>query len=218
MSAGWEQVQEMAFTSWVNGVLENGGRGENERVKDICKDFDTGVQLIHFLEDLSGKVLKQRYDDPPKNRIQQISNVAIALNFLETLGFARNQLSVGAEDFVDHQKKLILGFLGTLYLKYRIAVISEGDKSSEEGLLLWCKRTTEGYDGVNITHFRSSFKDGAGFLAIVNAYNREAFDYNERYASLDAKGRLAYAFDIATNEMKVMSCLSSLFMTLPHTG
>eukprot|EP01113_Clastostelium_recurvatum_P047169 TRINITY_DN8362_c0_g1_i1.p1 TRINITY_DN8362_c0_g1~~TRINITY_DN8362_c0_g1_i1.p1 ORF type:complete len:148 (-),score=11.00 TRINITY_DN8362_c0_g1_i1:118-525(-) len=86
MSAGWEQVQEMAFTSWVNGVLENGGRGENERVKDICKDFDTGVQLIHFLEDLSGKVLKQRYDDPPKNRIQQISNVAIALNFLETLG------------------------------------------------------------------------------------------------------------------------------------
>eukprot|EP01112_Ceratiomyxa_fruticulosa_P010546 TRINITY_DN279_c0_g1_i1.p1 TRINITY_DN279_c0_g1~~TRINITY_DN279_c0_g1_i1.p1 ORF type:complete len:507 (+),score=143.45 TRINITY_DN279_c0_g1_i1:589-2109(+) len=205
--AGWEVVQEKAFTSWVNGVLEKCGRDPSDMVKDISEDFDSGVRLIHFLEDVSGKVLKQRYDEFPKSRIQQIQNVHLALNFVETLGFARKALSVGAEDFVDHNKKLILGFLWTLYRRYRIAVISEGDKSSEEGLLAWCKRTTEDYEGVNIAHFKTSFRDGAAFMAITHSFNPDTFSYSEKLKELDAKGRLALAFEVAERDMKVPKLL-----------
>jgi hypothetical protein len=31
------------------------------------------------------------------------------------------------------------------------------DKSSEEGLLLWCKNTTSGYDGVDIKSFKTGY-------------------------------------------------------------
>jgi cortexillin 1/2 len=68
--------------------------------------------------------------------------------------------SISAEDFVDKNLKLILGFLWTLFRKYRISVIKTNGKSSEEGLLLWVKNMTEGYKNVNVESYKNSFKDG----------------------------------------------------------
>lgn len=113
--------------------------GADDKISDLVKDLETGVKLIHFLERLSGKNLGSKYETDPKSRIHYIQNHHIALKFVESLDV--RALGVGAEgmllgsiqriltliaDFVDGNKKMILGFLWTLYRKFRIAVISEG--------------------------------------------------------------------------------------------
>jgi len=115
---------------------------------------------------------------------------------------------VVAEDFVDSNKKLILGFLWTLYRKYRIHVIKEGDKSSEEGLLLWCKNTTSGYDGVDIKSFKTGFRDGHAFLALVHKYDPGQFNY-EDLNKLTTDQRLEKAFEIAEKNINIPKLLDA---------
>ncbi len=109
-----------AFTAWVNGVLDKIG----ERVNDITVDFSDGIKLVAFLELLSGKKLGKKLEENAKSRIHKIQNVFLAIQFTESLEVQAQ--GVGAEDFVDNNKKLILGFLWALYRKYRITVIKEG--------------------------------------------------------------------------------------------
>lgn len=200
MSNDWEIVQEKAFTAWVNGVLDK----IHEKVSDITVDFSDGIRLIQFLELLSGKKLGKKLEQDPKSRIHKIQNVYLAINFTESLEVKPE--GVAAEDIVDCNKKLILGFLWTLYRKYRIAVIKEGDKSSEEGLLLWCKNTTAGYDGVDIKNFKTGFRDGHAFLALAHKYNPEQFDYDSINKE-SPETRLEKAFEIAEKTINIPKLL-----------
>jgi hypothetical protein len=199
MSNDWEIVQEKAFTAWVNGVLKH----VDEKVTDITQDFSDGIKLSHFLELLSGKKMPKRPEEA-KSRIHKINNVFLALQFLDQMEVKVE--GVAAEDFVDSNKKLILGFLWTLYRKYRIHVIKEGDKSSEEGLLLWCKNTTNGYDGVDIKSFKTGFRDGHAFLALAHKYNPGEFDYEE-LNKLTNEQRLEKAFEIAERTINIPKLL-----------
>ncbi|EGG14630.1 cortexillin II [Cavenderia fasciculata] len=200
----WEKVQEMAFTSWVNSVLDKRGAG---KINEVSKDLSNGVKLIYFLEGVSGKKFTKKIDPDPKTRILSIQNLHLAMIFVDEDLKVKVQ-GVAAEEFVDCNKKMILGFLWTLYRKYRIAVINEGDKSSEEGLLAWCKKTTDGYKGVNITTFKQSFKDGTGFLALAHKYDTSAFSYDE-YESKDQIARLNAAFDFAEKGLGIPKLLEA---------
>lgn len=199
-SNDWEIVQEKAFTAWVNGVLDKNG----EKITDITQDFSNGIKLVQFLELISNKKLGKKLDNDPKSRIHKIQNVYLAIQFTETLDIKPE--GVAAEDIVDCNKKLILGFLWTLYRKYRIAVIKEGDKSSEEGLLLWCKNTTSGYDGVDIKSFKTGFRDGHAFLALAHKYNPSQFDY-ETINKESPEVRLEKAFEIAEKTINIPKLL-----------
>lgn len=200
MSNDWEIVQEKAFTAWVNGVLAK----INEHIEDITVDFSDGIRLTEFLELLSGKKIAKKPEEP-KSRIHKINNVFLALQFLESLNEVRVE-GVAAEDFVDSNKKLILGFLWTLYRKYRIHVIKEGDKSAEEGLLQWCKNTTSGYSGVDIKNFKTGFRDGHAFLALVHKYNPSQFDYDDLNKETPEQ-RLEKAFEFAEKNINIPKLL-----------
>eukprot|EP00026_Physarum_polycephalum_P009635 Phypoly_transcript_09764.p1 GENE.Phypoly_transcript_09764~~Phypoly_transcript_09764.p1 ORF type:complete len:403 (+),score=111.43 Phypoly_transcript_09764:73-1281(+) len=199
MSNDWETVQEKAFTAWVNGVLKH----VDEKVTDITQDFSDGIKLAHFLELLSGKKMPKKPEEA-RSRIHKINNVFLAMQFLEQMEVKVE--GVAAEDFVDSNKKLILGFLWTLYRKYRIHVIKEGDKSSEEGLLLWCKNTTAGYDGVDIKSFKTGFRDGHAFLALAHKYDPAQFNYDE-LNKLSPDQRLEKAFEIAEKTINIPKLL-----------
>lgn len=199
MSNDWEIVQEKAFTAWVNGVLKH----VDEKVTDITQDFSDGIKLSHFLELLSGKKMPKKPEEA-KSRIHKINNVFLAIQFLDQMDVKVE--GVAAEDFVDSNKKLILGFLWTLYRKYRIHVIKEGDKSSEEGLLLWCKNTTAGYDGVDIKSFKTGFRDGHAFLALAHKYDPSTFNYDE-LNQLTQEQRLEKAFEIAEKNINIPKLL-----------
>jgi len=199
----WVQVQIKAFTAWINQTLAL----RKKYVNDISTDLSNGVNLINFFELLCSKKLKAKYDENPKNRIKQIQNVHLALLFLEKEMEVPNP-GISAEEIVDTNLKLVLGLLWTLFRKYRISVISEEDKSSEEGLLLWCKNITEGYKNVHIDKWKNSFRDGMAFLAMVHRYNPEktALRY-EDYSQGNPKDNLLAAFEFAETEMGVPKLL-----------
>jgi cortexillin 1/2 len=117
---GWELVQIKAFTSWINGYLTKRDMG----LEDIRTDLSDGIRLICFLELLSGKKVKTKYDIHPASRIQKIQNLHIALQFLEKETDIKLQ-GIGAEDFADGNLKLILGFLWSLFKRFRIQTIKQ---------------------------------------------------------------------------------------------
>eukprot|EP01132_Coremiostelium_polycephalum_P002135 gene2135-2632_t len=200
----WEKVQEMAFTSWVNSVLEKRGV---DKISDVSTDLSDGVKLIYFLESVSGKKFTKKFDLEPKTRILRVQNLHLAMVFVDQDLQIKVQ-GVAAEEFVDNNKKMILGFLWTLYRKYRISVINEGDKSSEEGLLAWCKKTTDGYKGVNIQSFKASFRDGNAFLAMTHKFDPTVFKYEE-YENQDNVSRLNAAFDLAEKGLGIPKLLDA---------
>eukprot|EP01110_Echinostelium_bisporum_P004782 TRINITY_DN21857_c0_g1_i1.p1 TRINITY_DN21857_c0_g1~~TRINITY_DN21857_c0_g1_i1.p1 ORF type:complete len:484 (-),score=267.31 TRINITY_DN21857_c0_g1_i1:68-1519(-) len=201
MSKDWEVVQEKAFTAWVNGVLE-----AEEKVSDITTDFGDGIRLIHFLERLGGKKIGKRIEEKAQSRIHKIQNLHLALQFTNELDVQAQ--GIGAEDFVDANKKMILGYLWALYRKYRIAVIKEGDKSSEEGLLLWCKNTTADYSGVDIKTFKTGFRDGNAYLALTHAYDPTQFSYDD-FQNESPEARLEKAFELAEKNINIPKLLDA---------
>merc|ERR1712000_743979 len=200
----WETVQIKAFTHWVNTVLEQ----REMRIEDLSQDLSSGVELINFLELLSGKSLNKKYDKKPQMRIQKIQNVHLALKFLESEMDVK-LVGIGAEDFVDSQTKLILGFLWSLFRKFKIATIKEEDKSSEEGLLLWVTKQTEGYPKVEITNFKNSFRSGYAFLALIDKYKEGLVDYQKHIDNEDPRTQLEEAFRVAEESLAVPSLLNA---------
>jgi len=201
----WELVQIKAFSSWLNGYLDK----RNLKIENIQNDLDDGIKLINFLELLSGKKMTQKYDSKPPSRIQKIQNLHIALTFLEKEMGVRNVGGTSAEDFADHNLKMILGFLWSLFKRYRIQTIKHEDKSSEEGLLLWAKKVTDGYRDVSIESYKHSFRSGMAFLALCDRFlegNKEFLDY-DKFSKSNPIENLNTAFDVAEKRIGVPKLL-----------
>jgi cortexillin 1/2 len=202
----WQIAQEKAFTAWMNETLAQ----RSMRVTNLRVDLPDGFKLASFLEILSGKKIQTKIDAKPASRIQKIQNLHIALTFLEKEMELKNP-GCSAEDVVDADSKgikLVLGLLWTLYRKYRIAVITHKDKSSEEGLLLWCKNITDGYNGVNIENFKTSFNDGLAFLAMIHRFNPEKTEVAyDSFSKANPEHNLTAAFDLAEKEMGIPKLL-----------
>jgi len=196
----WEQVQIKAFTMWINTYLEPLGF----KIGDVAEDFKSGVNLCVFLEEVSKKKLT-KWSKKPAMRVHKIENLSIALNFMQKdLGV--RLVSIGPEDIADGNIKLTLGVLWSLFRRLRIEVISEGEQSSEMGLLAWIKKMTDGYLGVDIKNFKESFCDGLAFSALINAMDPEALNYD----AVDHNNRektLAEAFEIAEKKLGVPKLL-----------
>jgi len=199
---GWETVQIKAFTAWINNILTK----REMQITEIKSGLSDGVKLINFLELLSSKKVTQKYDTKPPSRIQSIQNLHIALQFLEKQMEMKS--STSAEDFADHNMKMILGFMWSLFKKYRIQTIKQDDKSSEEGLLLWCKKQTEGYKDVSIETYKMSFRDGLAFIALCDKYvdNKELMDFSKFHKENNIEN-LGVAFEFAEKHLGIPKLL-----------
>lgn len=90
--------------------------------------------------------------------MQKFENVNKALDFVRSRSI--QLVNMGAEDVVDGNRKIILGLIWTLILRFTISDISDQGLSAKEGLLLWCQRKTACYDEVEVRDFSSSWNDG----------------------------------------------------------
>lgn len=69
--------------------------------------------------------------------------------------------NIGAEDVVDGNRKIILGLIWTLILRFTISDINAEGLSARDGLLLWCQRKTVCYEPhVKVVDFSASWNDG----------------------------------------------------------
>lgn len=175
----------------------------NVAVKDLSTDLSDGVNLIHLLESLSNESLG-RYAAKPKLRVQKFENVNKCLDFIKSRSIQLT--NIGAEDVVDGNRKIILGLIWTLILRFTISEINEEGLSAKEGLLLWCQRKTACYDGVDVRDFSTSWNDGLAFCALLDIHRPDLIDYDTLDKS-DHKGNMQMAFDIASKEIGIPDLL-----------
>ncbi|KAI7247467.1 alpha-actinin-2, partial [Hortaea werneckii] len=159
--------------------------------------------LIHLLEILSQESLG-RYAARPKLRVQRFENVNIALDFIKS---RKIQLTnIGAEDIVDGNRKIVLGLIWTLILRFTISDINDQGLSAREGLLLWCQRKTACYDEVEVRDFSGSWNDGLAFCALLDIHRPDLIDFDNLDKS-DHRGNMQLAFDIASKEIGIPDLL-----------
>ncbi|KAJ5649834.1 uncharacterized protein N7484_003557 [Penicillium longicatenatum] len=195
----WINVQQKTFTKWLNDKL----KARSLAIEDLVTDLSDGVILIHLLEILGGESLG-RYASKPKLRVQRFENVNKGLDFIK--GRRIQMTNIGAEDIVDGNRKIILGLIWTLILRFTISDINEEGMTAKEGLLLWCQRKTACYDDVEIRNFSSSWNDGLAFCALLDIHRPDLIDFDSLDKN-DHRGNMKLAFDIATNEIGIPDLL-----------
>ncbi|XP_048516488.1 spectrin beta chain, non-erythrocytic 1 isoform X6 [Dendroctonus ponderosae] len=201
-------IQKKTFTKWMNSFLTK----VRMEVDDLFVDLADGRKLLKLLEIISGEKLAK-----PNNgrmRVHKIENVNKSLAFLHTK--VRLE-SIGAEDIVDGNPRLILGLIWTIILRFQIQEIeiqldeeneSSERKSAKDALLLWAQRKTHGYNGVEIKDFSGSWRTGLGFNALIHAHRPDLFDYNSLVGNKNIDN-LNHAFDVANNELEIPSLLDA---------
>ncbi|KAG1650605.1 Spectrin beta chain [Nymphon striatum] len=201
-------IQKKTFTKWMNSFLQKA----RMEVEDLFTDLGDGKKLLKLLEIISGEKLGK-----PNNgrmRVHKIENVNKSLAFLHTK--VRLE-SIGAEDIVDGNRRLILGLIWTIILRFQIQEIeidvNEDDESSEkksakDALLLWCQRKTAGYNGVTIQDFSSSWRTGLGFNALIHHHRPDLFDYDALNPHNHIEN-LNHAFDVGQQELGIAPLLDA---------
>lgn len=145
-----------------------------------------------------------RYAAKPKLRVQRFENVNLGLDFVKSRGI--QMVNMGAEDVVDGNRKIILGLIWTLILRFTISDINEEGMTAKEGLLLWCQRKTACYEECDVRDFSASWNDGLAFCALLDIHRPDLIDYDQLDKS-DHKGNMQLAFDIAHKEIGIPKLL-----------
>ncbi|MCJ1458655.1 hypothetical protein MMC28_009029 [Mycoblastus sanguinarius] len=195
----WVTVQEKTFKKWLNSKVNS----RNVAVHNLVTDLSDGVILIHLLELLGNESLG-RYASKPKLRVQRFENVNVALDFIKARGI--QMTNIGAEDVVDGNRKIILGLIWTLILRFTINDINEEGMTAKEGLLLWCQRKTACYEEVEVRDFSASWNDGLAFCALLDIHRPDLIDF-EKLDKKDHRGNMQLAFDIASKEIGIPDLL-----------
>ncbi|ODM96280.1 Spectrin beta chain, non-erythrocytic 1, partial [Orchesella cincta] len=201
-------IQKKTFTKWMNSFLVKA----RMEVEDLFTDLADGKKLLKLLEIISGEKLGK-----PNNgrmRVHKIENVNKSLAFLHTK--VRLE-SIGAEDIVDGNPRLILGLIWTIILRFQIQEIeidvdeeneSSEKKSAKDALLLWCQRKTKGYQNVNIQDFSGSWRSGLGFNALIHAHRPDLLEFDKLVPNRHIDN-LNNAFDVAERGLGIPSLLDA---------
>ncbi|XP_063371372.1 spectrin beta chain [Cydia amplana] len=201
-------IQKKTFTKWINSFLQKA----RMEVEDLFTDLADGRRLLKLLEIISGERLPR--PNSGRMRVHKIENVNKSLSFLHTK--VRLE-SIGAEDIVDGNPRLILGLVWTIILRFQIQEIeidvdeeneSSEKKSAKDALLLWCQRKTSGYHGVHISNFSDSWRSGLGFNALIHAHRPDLF----RWAELPVQDHvetLNHAFEVAHKNLGIPKLLDA---------
>ncbi len=70
-------------------------------------------------------------------------------------------------------------------------------------MLNWVRTETDGYKGVRIENFGTSFNDGLAFLALVHKFDPNLFDYDGTYNSQPSLKNAEQAIDFAEKHLGV---------------
>ncbi|KAJ8705806.1 hypothetical protein PYW08_012852 [Mythimna loreyi] len=201
-------IQKKTFTKWINSFLQKA----RMEVDDLFVDLADGRRLLKLLEIISGERLPRANNG--RMRVHKIENVNKSLSFLHTK--VRLE-SIGAEDIVDGNPRLILGLIWTIILRFQIQEIeidvdeenvSSEKKSAKDALLLWCQRKTSGYHGVHIHNFTDSWRSGLGFNALIHAHRPDLFRWSE-LPTTEHVETLNHAFDVAHKHLGIPRLLDA---------
>lgn len=189
----WVAIQQRTFTKWINNNLRKKGF---EAMANVQEEFDTGVKLMELIYALYNLAIP-KHTKAPKLRAHRLDNISMAFNMMDAAKIKTNFLK--PNHLTDHDLKMILGMVWAIILDYAIKGISVDELTAKEGLLLWCRKKTAGYNHVDppgIQNFTQSWRTGLAFCALIHKHQPHMLDY----ASLNpanAKDNLELAFATA---------------------
>lgn len=167
------------------------GRPTEVVVEDLNTDLASGLPLIYMIEVLSGQPIKSSsYSKDPSSRHHAICNVSTALDALSVRGV--RVFGVAAEDIVDHNQKLILGLIWSLFHHFAVKSISHRPRSEsasftsgpDAGLLAWLQAQVADFDEVSITNYTTSWVDGTAWAALLAKLIPDRVDFHTITAPL----------------------------------
>lgn len=82
MASHWKIIQQRTFTNWFNDRLKGNLKVAESKVDDLETDLADGIHLISLLEELAKPRKVGRWNRKPKNKLQCIENIGIALRFI----------------------------------------------------------------------------------------------------------------------------------------
>ncbi|XP_046399576.1 dystrophin, isoforms A/C/F/G/H-like isoform X9 [Ischnura elegans] len=229
-----EDVQKKTFSKWINSQLIKCG---HDAVTDLFLDLRDGNKLLALLEVLTGKQCRR---ERGRMRVHHLNNVNKALQILEQNNV--KLVNISSNDIVDGNPKLTLGLVWSIILHWQVHyhlkdLMAELQQTNlEKTLLAWCQQNTQGYSGVDVKNFTTSWSDGLAFNALIHRWRPHLFDYNH-VARKHPNARLEHAFRIALEHLSIerlldpedvntsvpdkksiMMYVMCLFQSLPQTG
>lgn len=195
------------FKAWCNAYLKK----RKIRIADMERDFCDGIYLIQLIELLTGDECPIKYNTNPKMDIHKIENCSIAVDFIGKY----IRVNINAHDLAQGNQKVLLGLIWRLILQFQVMSKEEREskksahvknREAKKKLLQWIQQQTQGYNGVNVTNFDTSFQDGLAFCALVNKFDDGLLDFNALNPS-NIKENMTAAFRIAEEKMGIPQLL-----------
>uniref|UniRef100_A0A2K5EX71 Spectrin repeat containing nuclear envelope protein 2 n=1 Tax=Aotus nancymaae TaxID=37293 RepID=A0A2K5EX71_AOTNA len=212
LQAEQEDIQKKTFTCWINSQLAR--HISPSVISDLFTDIKKGHVLLDLLEVLSGQQLPR---DKGSNTFQCRINIEHALTFLrnrsvsliltgnfgpiieklaQTLSCNYNQPSLDDVSVVDSSPT------SSPPAKKCSKVQARWQVSAKKALLLWAQQQCATYESVNVTDFKSSWRNGMAFLAVIHALRPDLIDMKS-VKHRSNKDNLREAFRIAEQELKI---------------
>ncbi|XP_034623710.1 nesprin-2 isoform X2 [Trachemys scripta elegans] len=224
-----ECIQKKTFTSWINSQLAK--HTPPSVISDLYTDVKEGRVLLDLLEVLSGQQLSREKGCNTfqcrsnienalkflKNKSIKLINIHVAdiiegkpsivlgliwtiiLHFhIEelawTLGSSYNQPSLDCSSVVDSSVSPQARKRGKVKKRWKM--------SAKKALLLWVKEQCSMHGSIKVADFKSSWRNGLAFLAIIQALRPDLVDM-DRAKGRANKENLKEAFKIAEHELNI---------------
>jgi Ca2+-binding EF-hand superfamily protein len=170
----WIDSQRNTFTKWCNNHLQKKGF---PIITEFQSAWENGITLMNLVHALYGIPFPAKVNKNPKIRPQKLDNIMLALQMVEAANIKTNFLK--STHLIDCDLRMLLGMAWAIILDYAIKGIKEENLSSKEGLLLWVKKQTKGYSGVDpIQSFTGMpFRNGLAFIALIHKHRPDLVDF-----------------------------------------
>jgi filamin len=203
----WIEIQQRTFTGWMNTHLKKRGL----HVHDLIEDLQDGLLLINLLEIISAKTVAANFNKRPRVKAQKLENCGYCLKFLKEEGL--KLVAIGPEDLVEPKKKLILGLIWTIILRYHIQKGGVNTSVRNE-LLAWVQKMIP---ESNVTDFTSSWHDGKAICHLVDAIERGTCDVPSVDARDDPLANAQLGEQLAEDKFGIPQILAPEDMVSPDS-
>jgi len=181
----------------------------------LLQGFETGVNLIHLVEILTGRQLSQKWSKNPNTRIHMINNSNLAIQHLKDAGVQK--LMVSAENFVNADPRwlnLTLGFCWQLLRAFQEPPSEDGSHSTGDSfgdnLLRWVRTTLKDYGDIDLRDgFKSEgFRNGKVFAGLINEFDDSFINYKSLGNAVHSfPDNCKYALETAEHKMGIPAIL-----------
>jgi len=191
----WEIRQAKTFSKWCNMYLSKKGFGEGENIADVQNpqdSFETGILLARLIHSLYDVPMPKKFKVPAKMDVHKLDNIDKSLKLFAA---AEVKIEMNRNFLLQKNFKMIMGMIWQIILDYNIKGINVEDSTAKQGLLIWCRKKTKPYKGVEgkINNFTRDWANGNAFLALVDRHTTDMVDYDEMYEN-SAQEKLDAAF------------------------